>query len=343
MASPGRVSRRDLQEQLRRNPPIRRPELAFLERYAADIVTSAPNAQVRAEVSAGARTLEDASVTGTSSSLAIIRDLNLERGRFLRETDDQTGATVAIIGAEVADALFPTVDPLGRSMRIAGRRFDVIGVQCRVGSAGGGSLDRYVWIPLRAHERAFGPARSLQVFAKAREGLDPVAGEDRARVSLRAKRALGPGVPDNFDILTPDAARGFVANLSERIGAAAVPISLMALLVAVVVVTNTVLVSVTQRTREIGIRRAVGAPQTQIIREILAESVLMSLAGGVAGAAMATALLSVVAGANDLPLEVSPSTLGWGLAASSASGIAAGWYPARRATRLTVVAAMRSE
>ncbi len=189
VAASSRVSRRELQEQLARNPPIRRADLRFLDRYAGDVTLYAPSAQTRAEVSTGSLALEDATVTGTTASLAGIRDLNLERGRFLLPAEDVGGDAVAVIGAEVADALFPTSDPLAQTMRISGRRFTVIGVQARLGSAGVGSLDKYVWIPLRAYEHAFGAPRTLQVFAKAAPGADTQAAEGRARTSLRARRA----------------------------------------------------------------------------------------------------------------------------------------------------------
>ncbi|MGE0461729.1 MAG: ABC transporter permease [Vicinamibacterales bacterium] len=343
VASPGSVSRRELQEQLQRNPPIRRSELKFLERHAGGLVLYAPNAQTRADVTSRGRKFEGASVTGTTWEIAELRDLTIGRGRFFRADEDGRGEPVAVIGADVVDALFPGVDPLGQPMRLAGRRFTVIGVQDRQGQSGGVSLDKYVWIPLRAYERAFGAPASLQIFAKATGDRASVVGEDRARVSLRARRALGPGVPDTFDILTPDAARDFVASLSERIGAAAGPISLMALLAAIVVITNTVLVSVTQRTREIGLRRAVGAPRVQIMREVLAESALVALIGGAAGTAAAMALVTAAARAFDLPLAVAPATVAVSLAASGLSGLVAGWYPARRAVHLDVVTAMRSE
>lgn len=343
VASPGRVSRRELQEQLQRNPPIRRTELKFLEQYAGGLVEYAPNAQTRADVMAGGRKLENAAVTGTTWQLVNLRDLAIDRGRFFRPDEDQRGEAVAVIGADVVDALFPAVDPLGQSLRLAGRRFTVIGTQVRQGQSGGTSLDKYVWIPLLAYERAFGAPRSLQIFAKATGERPSVVGEDRARISLRARRALGPGVPDTFDILTPDAARSFVASLSERIGAAAGPISLMALLAAIVVVTNTILVSVTQRTREIGVRRALGATRRQIMREVLAESALISIVGGACGTAAAVMLVALLAGALELPVAVRGWTVAWSLAASALSGLAAGWYPARRAVRLDVVAAMRAE
>jgi len=343
VAASSRVSRRELREQLVRNPPIRRSDIRFLERYADEVALYAPSAQIRAEVVSGARLVEDATVTGTTAELANIRDLDLERGRFMLPREDLAGDAVAVIGADIADALFPNTDPLTQTLRVSGRQFTVIGVQRRQGSGGGGSLDKYVWMPLRAYERAFGAPRTLQVFAKAAPGQTPAAGEGRARASMRARRALQPGAADNFDVLTPDAARGFVANLSQRIGAAAGPISLMALLAAVVVVTNTVLVSVTQRTREIGVRRALGAPARRIVQEILAESLLLSIAGGTAGALAAWSLLATLEYALDLPLHVAPQTLAVALAAAAGSGMIAAWYPARRAVALDVVAAIRAE
>ena len=342
VASPGRVSRRQLQEQLARNPPITRSELSFLSRYADERAIYAPSAQARADATRAGRQIDDVAVNGTTSELAEIRDLNISDGRFFRADEDRAGAAVAVIGADVVDALFAPAPAVGQQLRIAGRRFDVIGVQGRVGSGGSGSLDKYVWIPLRAYERAFGSPRSLQVFAKSPRGVSAVA-EDHARVSMRAARSLRPGVDDTFDILAPEAARGFVANLSARIGAAAAPISLMALLAAVVVVTNTVLVSVTQRTREIGVRRAVGARRDQIVGEILAESVLLALGGGLAGIATAVAVMAAAAAVVPIPLVATPRTLAVALIAAAASGVAAGWYPAVRATRLDVITALRSD
>jgi putative ABC transport system permease protein len=343
VASPGRITRREFQQQLQRNPPIRRLELKTLDALSGGLVEYAPNAQVTAEVAAQGRVFENGAVTGTWSTLADLRDLAIGRGRFFRPDEDRRGAAVAVIGADVADALFPGRDPLGQPIRVAGRRFDVIGVQDRLGNSGGASLDRYVWIPLGAFERAFGAPRSLQIFAAAAAGRPSVDGEDRARVSLRAARHLAPGVPDTFDLLTPDAARGFVMNLSQRIGAAAGPISAMALLAAIVVVTNTVLVSVTTRTREIGVRRALGAPRGQILLEVLAEAIAVATVGGIAGALVAWLLVSLLAGTLGIAVAVRPSTLLLALVSAALSGAAAGWYPARRATRLDVVTALRAE
>jgi putative ABC transport system permease protein len=337
------LSRKALADKLARNPVIRRSDVRFLDRYAGDLVVYAPVTQRSADVTAGGRKYENAAVNGTSASLLEIRDLEIGRGRFLRRDEESRAAQVAVIGADIADQLFPGLDPLGRSVRIAGRGFDVVGVQARQGTAGGVSLDRYVWITLQAFERAFGAPGSLQVFARAPLAGRTDAAEDRAQITMRARRQLRPGAADNFDVLTPEAARSFVQNISERVKAAAAPISAMALLAAIVVVTNTTLVSVTQRTREIGVRRAIGAARRHITIEVLAESTLVALAGGAAGLLAGAFVLALASRPLGIDLPLRPGTIGWSLGAAAASGILAGWYPARRAARIDVIAAVRQE
>jgi putative ABC transport system permease protein len=337
------VSRKELADQLARNLPVRRSDVRFLDRYTDGQVLYAPLAQTRADVTAGGRKFENASVSGTAATLFDIRDLGIASGRFLGRDEEDRAAQVAVIGMDVAEALFPGLDPIGRVVRIGGRGFVVIGTQERQGSSGGVSLDRFVWMPLQAFERVFGAPASLQVFARAPAvGLTRTA-EDRTRVTMRARRQLRPGERDTFDILTPEAARSFVQRLSERIGAAAAPISIMALLAAIVVITNTTLVSVTQRTREIGVRRALGAARRDIVIEVLAESSLIAVAGGAVGLAGAQALLALASGPLDLDLPVRVSTMVWSLGAAAASGIVAGWYPARRAARIDPIVAIRQE
>jgi putative ABC transport system permease protein len=343
VASPGQLSRRELADRLERNPPIRRADLRFLERHARGRVIYAPSAQRAAEVTAAGRTYETALVTGTSSTLADIRELDVNSGRFFSRDEETSAALVAVIGADVGDALFPGLDPLGRSVRVGGRGFEVIGLQSRQGTAGGASLDRYVWIPLRSFERIFGAPETLLIFGKAPDPERTTAAEDRARATLRARRQLPPGAEDNFDVLAPEAARSFVLRISERVGAAAPPISAMALFAAVVVITNTTLVSVTQRTREIGVRRAVGATRRQIMAEVLAESTVVALAGGLAGIAASWAIVALASRALSFELTVDSSAVGWGFATATLSGLAAGWYPARRASRVDVIAALRLE
>ena len=339
----GNLSRRELADKIARNPNITRSDVRFLDGVADNRVVYAATAQRSGDVIAGGRKFENATINGTQAALFDIRDVGIERGRAFTRDEDVSGAQVVVAGRAVVDELFPGVDPLGRQVRIAGRGFRIVGLQALQGTAGGVSLDRYIWMPIVAFERAFGPSPSLQVFAKAIDVPRTQAAEDHARISMRARRHLGPGATDTFDVITPEASRSFVAAITERLGAAGPPISLMALIAAIVVVTNTTLVSVTQRTREIGIRRAIGASRANVLVETLAESGVIALAGGAVGLAAAAGVLSLASGSLGVPLSLEwPTTIG-SLAAAGLSGILAGWYPARRAAALDVINALRQE
>jgi putative ABC transport system permease protein len=343
IATAGQSTRRELAEKQQRNPAMGRPDLRFLERYAGADVIYASTVQRVGDVTAGPRKFENAAISGTTPTLADLRDMGIGRGRFLQDHEAARGAQVAVIGADIADELFPGADALGQPIRVAGRRFEVVGVQLRLGSSGGTSLDRFVWMPLTTFERIYGPPPTLNIFARAKDGIAIETAENVARTALRAKRQLRPGVADNFDLLSPEAARDFVLRLSERVGAAAAPISAMALLAAIVVITNTTLVSVTQKTREIGVRRALGASRRAIMREVIAESTIVALAGGVAGTLLTAAAVSLLAGALQIDIIVEGTTVAWAIGAAGFSGLVAGYYPARRATRIDVIAAVRAE
>jgi len=339
----GTLSRRELAERLERNPPITRNDVEFLETNARRLVEYAAIAQRSGDVAASGRTFENAALSGVQASLFDIRDVGLARGRYFTADDDVRAAPVVVLGQAIVDELFPAEDALGRNVRIAGRAFRVVGIQEPQGTGAGPSLDRQVWMPLTAFERAFGPPPSLQVFAKAAPGIPTSMAEEHARVSMRARRHSRPGAPDTFDIVAPEASRSFVARVTEQISTAAPPISLMALIAAIVVVTNTTLVSVTQRIREIGVRRAVGATRTSILVETLTESLLVSLIGGALGLALVSGLLGIAARLVGGPVTLDWPTAAASLGAAGLSGMAAGWYPSRRAIALDIVTSLRQE
>ncbi len=167
IATAGQSTRRELAEKQRRNPAMGRPDLRFLERHAGAEVIYASTVQRVGDVTAGPRTFENAAISGTTPTLAEIRDMGIGRGRFLQDHEAARGAQVAVIGADLADELFPGADALGQVIRVAGRRFEVVGVQARLGSSGGTSLDRSVWMPLTTFERVYGAPPTLNIFARA--------------------------------------------------------------------------------------------------------------------------------------------------------------------------------
>lgn len=337
------LSRREIAERLERNPAIRRNDVRFLDRESDGLVRYAATSVRSADVVAGGRKFENATVNGTQASLSEIRDVGIARGRFITEQEETAAAQVVVVGKQIVDELFPASDALGQHVRIAGRAFTIIGIQLPQGTGAGVSLDRYVWMPITAYERAFGTPDSVQVFAKASTNASTAAAEDRAHASMRARRHLSPGAPDTFDIVTPEASRSFVSRITERIGAAGPPISLMALIAAIVVVTNTTLVSVTQRTREIGVRRALGATRASIIAETLAEAAIIALAGGALGLGIASLVIKAASAPLGLPLSIRWEVALGSLLAATLAGVAAGWYPARRAVSSDVIAALRQD
>lgn len=340
----GTLSRREFALKSQRNVNITRSDVRFLDRVADARVRYAATAQRAADVSAGGRTFENATVNGTQASLGDIRNIEIAAGRFFTPDEEAYGAPVIVAGAAVVEQLFPGLDPLGRTVRMAGRAFRIVGLQTRQGTAGGVSLDRYIWMPITAYERAYGAPASLQVFARGPDGsTNVVAAEDHAIASMRARRHLVPGAEDTFDLITPEASRSFVTALTERVGLAGPPISLMALIAAIVVVANTTLVSVTQRTHEIGIRRALGASRANVLVETLAESSLIALIGGVIGITASAGVLALASRLFALSLDLQASTALGSLAAAGLSGAFAGWYPARRAVSIDVITALRAE
>ena len=245
-----------------------RREAEALIRRTREDARAAPGLAAVADVKAGNRTFLSATVNGSTPEIQSIRNIVLSSGRFFTEAESRRSAPVIIIGQDLVDELFPTRDPIGRSLRIRGRALEVIGVQQSLGTSFGSPLDRVAYMPLGTFEKIWGSRRSVTVYLQPLPHLPLEESLERSRVALRLLRRLRPAEPDDFDILVPEADRDFLLRVIGIVGVAVVPISSLALLVAGIVVMNMMLVSVTERTREIGVRKAVGASN----RDIFAES-----------------------------------------------------------------------
>jgi putative ABC transport system permease protein len=343
IASVGNLNRKELATKQRRNREIYRREAEVLAaRLEADAL-AAPVLEEIADVKAGNRRFQAASVCGSTPTLQAIREIKLSSGRFFTEAENRRSARVAVIGRDIADEISPFTDPIGKRVRIRGQSFQVIGVQEKQGSSFGASLDRRVYMPLLAFEKIWGSRRSVSVFMQPRDPQLLENIQDQARVAMRSLRGLKPEVEDNFDLLIPEAGRSFLIRVVGIIGVAIVPISSVALIVAGIVVMNMMLVSVTERTRETGIRKSLGARNRDIFAEILFESTILTVLGGAAGLFISYVGAIALGRAFDTAVRISPTYVFMALAITTAIGIGAGFFPAYIASRMPPVEALRYE
>jgi putative ABC transport system permease protein len=241
------------------------------------------------------------------------------------------------------DKLFPSSDPIGKRIRIKGQSFQVIGVQEKQGSSLGASLDRRVYIPLLAFEKIWGSRRSVTIFLQPKNPELLESTQDNSRIAMRALRRLKPNADDNFDLLIPEAGRSFLLRVVSIIAVAIVPISSIALIVAGIVVMNMMLVSVTERTRETGIRKSLGARNRDIFAEILFESIILTLVGGAAGLLISYLGAIALGRAFGAAVSISPGYVLMAMGITTAIGIGAGFFPAYLASRMPPVEALRYE
>jgi putative ABC transport system permease protein len=289
---------------------------------------------------------EDTTVLGAAADMASIRDIGVVDGRFFTDQEEHSRAFVAVIGDTVRTTLFPgDASPLNQIVRIEGIEFTVIGVEERLGSAFGRDQDKSLYIPITAFNRLYGSGNGFALFGRPKpsSGLTLNAALDETRVALRTRFHARPGQEDNFDTLTPDAIRGFIDQLLGMVAAVVVPVTCISLVVGGIVIMNIMLVSVTERTREIGIRKAVGGRRSDVMLQILIEAVVLATLGGACGVGLGALATMVLGRIFDLSLHITLGYVALSLAVSSIVGIASGWYPAARAARLDPVVALRAE
>ncbi|HEX9221997.1 MAG TPA: ABC transporter permease [Candidatus Acidoferrales bacterium] len=294
-------------------------------------------------VRAGNHTIEDVSLRGVTASIG---DMDVEEpasGRYISESDEGHRTTVTLVGSEIASRLFPNVDPIGHNLEIDGRPFEVIGVAKPIGTVLGESQDKFVYIPLQTMLKIYGSNRSLHINIQARGPEWMMRTQDEARVLMRARHHLRPGETDNFAILGADAVIDLFHQLTGAIAAAMVGIVSVFLVIGGVVIMNVMLSSVTERTREIGIRKSLGARRSDILMQFLVEAGVMAALGGAMGVFFAYLITLVVGATTSVPMAVPFSAVMIALTVSTAVGIFFGLYPAHKASRLHPIVALRME
>jgi putative ABC transport system permease protein len=296
-------------------------------------------------VKCGSRHLANVFVVGSTANFAEMFNLDLDAGRYFSGTEDQAAANVAAIGADTRDELFPHQDPLGRTLTLDGLPFRIIGVFSRQGKALGFSRDTIVCIPIQVYRKNFMAANdSLNIQVQAKGGVPGLeASTDEVRSLLRAARHTGFRDPDPFGLLTQDSLRSLWEQISRAAFVLMLLVSSVSLGVGGVVIMNIMLVSVVERTAEIGIRLALGARKQDIARQFLLEAAMLSLAGGVLGLLAGTGVTWLVRTLADFPARITPGIVLASVSVAVLVGLAAGFLPARRAANLPVIDALRAE
>ncbi len=292
----------------------------------------------------GNQTVDGVAIQGVTTNIAELSTLKIERGRELNDFDDQYRREVCVIGADVADLLFPAIDPIGKIIRLGAFSYEVIGVYAPIGSSIGASQDSFVQVPLASFAKLFGArSRSIGLLARARAAMADEELEDLLRFGMRQVRRLGAGEEDDFSITTPKKVQAFAGTITTIAAAVLFPLTAIALAVAGIVVMNMMLASVTERTREIGIRMAIGARRRDILAQFLLESTLLTVAGGSVGLLIATGMLTAFAKLSGIEVALPAWAAVAALLVSMTVGIGFGVFPARRAARLDPIEALRSE
>ncbi len=296
------------------------------------------------DIRSGSELMEDVNLLGVTPNYAEVRSYTVATGRFFNETDERHRSPVCFLGAAVARRFFPSVDPVGKSIRASSQVHEVVGVAKAIGSVFGQSQDNFVLIPFSTYLKTrHTPNSSVTVFVQARHAELLDAAQDEARLLLRARRHLRWSEPDNFGIVASASITGLWEQLTGNIFQLAVGLTSVFLVVGGIVIMNIMLASVTERTREIGIRRSLGARRRHIVMQFLVESAVLAAAGGLIGILAALGIGAIVRATTAMPITTPVSAILTALTLSTSVGLFFGIYPAVRAARLDPIEALRAE
>lgn len=326
-----------------RRPDFTGEDAEAIEELCPSVVAVSPQSVVQRKVKRGSESTGDLYIVGVSPEFQYVTDSDVGDGRFFAWPESDRRRQVAVLGHPVKEHLFAGGDPIGKDVLIGGRRFRVVGVMSPMGEMFGQTMDDYVMIPFRTLNKLYGSRLTSRLSMKARSSEEIESAIRQVERVLRSRRGLRAGDPNNFEIITQDQLVEMYENLTRMTWIVMIGISAIALVVGGVGIMNIMMVSVTERTREIGIRKAVGARRRDIAVQFLVESAVLSAIGGLMGLAVASGLAKLVASATPIPAVIELWSVALALGVSIGVGIFFGLYPASKAARLDPIVALRYE
>ncbi|MFY9556588.1 MAG: ABC transporter permease [Blastocatellia bacterium] len=329
----------------RRNPDLTLDDLVALREsvtFASEIGAQDGGSK---PIKYGNITIDSVGVQGVTPNTLLLSSLEVAQGRYINDFDDDSHRDVAFLGSEVAEGLFPQLDPIGKDIKIGPSTYVVIGVAKKLGSVLGQSQDNFVQLPLRTFFKAFGKRSSptFRIIVRGRPDVPPEKVQDQVRVVMRSRHKLDYDKPDDFSIATDEATEQLLGSIVNVVAAVAFPVVGISLVIGGIVIMNIMLASVTERTREIGIRKSLGATRRDILMQFLVESAMMSGLGGLVGLLLAVTSMAILKQIVPVPVAIPLWAPVVAISVSTLVGVFFGLYPANRAAKLDPIVALRAD
>jgi putative ABC transport system permease protein len=330
-------------ERNKKNKDIKLDDLRAIKEHPTYVKDAAATMRRRGKIKRDTQLLEDVELLGVSANMVDIDSIKVDQGRYISPTEEDHSRYACFIGYGIANQLFPGVDPLEKEIKIEGLPFRIVGIAQEIGTVFGNPRDNFVIMPISTYQNVYGSRGSIGIRVQA-IGPDALEkAQDEVRVVMRSRRHLNYDDPDNFGIVTSDALNKLREQIFGTISIVAIGVTSISLVVGGIVIMNIMLVSVTERTREIGIRKSLGARRTDIVRQFLSESTVLSLLGGCIGVAIAYGLGKLATVLFDLPTALPILWTFIALSVSASIGLFFGIYPAWQAAKLDPIEALRAD